>query len=188
MSSGKRIPHLSTLNRRELLAGAVAISATAMLAPAAVAQQFPTAKVNTTGLAVTDTEVTVGILHSVTGTMAISETGSVQAEKLAIEQTVDERDRGPHAHRRQAAEGQGARGSGEQRQEPSRRGLKPRVAHAAQCHPWLLAIAGTRPGASVAAGRRRQGRAPERGAPVGADRRAARHIEDRSGTFSPQPQ
>ena len=47
---------------------------------------FPTAKVNTTGLAVTDTEVTVGILHSVTGTMAISETGSVQAEKLAIEQ------------------------------------------------------------------------------------------------------
>ena len=28
----------------------------------------------------------VGILHSVTGTMAISETGSVQAEKLAIEQ------------------------------------------------------------------------------------------------------
>ena len=43
-------------------------------------------KVNTTGLAVTDTEVTVGILHSVTGTMAISETGSVEAEKLAIEQ------------------------------------------------------------------------------------------------------
>jgi urea transport system substrate-binding protein len=44
------------------------------------------AEVNTTGLAVTDTEVTVGILHSVTGTMAISETGSVQAEKLAIKQ------------------------------------------------------------------------------------------------------
>jgi CheY-like chemotaxis protein len=104
------------------------------------------------------------------------------------DRSVDERDRGPQAHRRQAAEGQGARGSGEQRQEPSRRGLKPRVAHAAQCHPWLLAIAGTRPGASVAAGRRRQGRAPERGAPVGADRRAARHIEDRSGTLSPQPQ
>ncbi|WP_041607532.1 urea ABC transporter substrate-binding protein [Tistrella mobilis] len=52
-----------------------------------VAQAAPaTAEVNTTGLAVTDTEVTVGILHSVTGTMAISETGSVQAEKLAIEQ------------------------------------------------------------------------------------------------------
>jgi urea transport system substrate-binding protein len=44
------------------------------------------ADVNTTGLAVTDTTVKVGILHSVTGTMAISETGSVQAEKLAIEQ------------------------------------------------------------------------------------------------------
>jgi urea transport system substrate-binding protein len=47
---------------------------------------FPTAKVNTTGLAVTDTEVTVGQLHSATGTMAISETGSIQAEQLAIEQ------------------------------------------------------------------------------------------------------
>ncbi len=47
---------------------------------------FPTAKVNTTGLAVTDTEVTVGDLHSKTGTMAISETGSIQAETLAIEQ------------------------------------------------------------------------------------------------------
>ena len=42
--------------------------------------------VNSTGLAVTDDTVTVGILHSVTGTMAISETGSVQAEKLAIKQ------------------------------------------------------------------------------------------------------
>ncbi len=48
--------------------------------------EFPTAEVNTTGLAVTDTEVTVGILHSVTGTMAISESGSVEAEKLAIKQ------------------------------------------------------------------------------------------------------
>src|SRR6188508_3148718 len=38
------------------------------------------------GLSVTDTEVIVGILHSATGTMAISETGSIQAEKLAIEQ------------------------------------------------------------------------------------------------------
>ena len=44
------------------------------------------APVNSTGLAVTDDTVTVGILHSVTGTMAISETGSVQAEKLAIKQ------------------------------------------------------------------------------------------------------
>ncbi|MDX9741008.1 MAG: urea ABC transporter substrate-binding protein [Gammaproteobacteria bacterium] len=45
-----------------------------------------TAEVNTTGLAVTDATVKVGILHSLTGTMAISEQGSVEAEKLAIEQ------------------------------------------------------------------------------------------------------
>jgi urea transport system substrate-binding protein len=50
------------------------------------ASDYPTAKVSTTGQSVTDTTVTVGILHSTTGTMAISETGSVQAEKLAIEQ------------------------------------------------------------------------------------------------------
>nr|WP_323755088.1 urea ABC transporter substrate-binding protein [Tistrella sp.] len=74
------------------LAAAVAVSVTTSLAAMAgigggIAQAAPaTAEVNTTGLAVTDTEVTVGILHSVTGTMAISETGSVQAEKLAIEQ------------------------------------------------------------------------------------------------------
>jgi urea transport system substrate-binding protein len=37
-------------------------------------------------LAITDTEVIVGQLHSATGTMAISETGSIQAEQLAIEQ------------------------------------------------------------------------------------------------------
>lgn len=43
-------------------------------------------KANSTGLAVTDTEVTVGQLHSATGTMAISETGSIQAERLAIDQ------------------------------------------------------------------------------------------------------
>jgi urea transport system substrate-binding protein len=57
------------------LAASCALSVTAMAA-----------EVNTTGLAVTDSTVKVGILHSVTGTMAISETGSVQAEKLAIEQ------------------------------------------------------------------------------------------------------
>ena len=50
------------------------------------AADYPTAKVDTTGLTVGDDTVTVGILHSTTGTMAISETGSVQAEKLAIEQ------------------------------------------------------------------------------------------------------
>ncbi len=52
----------------------------------AIAGELPTSQVDTTGLAVTDTEVTVGQLHSATGTMAISETGSIQAERLAIEQ------------------------------------------------------------------------------------------------------
>src|ERR1700754_3716018 len=73
-------------SRRQLLIGTAALSATAMLAPRAWADAFPTAQVNTSGLAVTDTDVTVGILHSVTGTMAISETGAVEAEKLAIDQ------------------------------------------------------------------------------------------------------
>jgi len=65
-----------------------AVLGSAVLAPLAAeaGPALPTAQVNTTGLAVTDDTVTVGIMHSVTGTMAISETGSVQAEKLAIEQ------------------------------------------------------------------------------------------------------
>ena len=71
--------------RRKILMGLAASPALAVPA-LSWAQQFPTAKVNTTGLAVTDTEVTVGQLHSATGTMAISETGSIQAERLAIEQ------------------------------------------------------------------------------------------------------
>jgi urea transport system substrate-binding protein len=50
------------------------------------AETVPTAKATTTGQAVTDTEVIVGQLHSATGTMAISETGSIQAERLAIDQ------------------------------------------------------------------------------------------------------
>ncbi len=45
-----------------------------------------TAAVNGTGLAVTDDSVTIGILHSATGTMALSEGGSIQAEMLAIQQ------------------------------------------------------------------------------------------------------
>jgi len=65
---------------------AVLFSSSMVFSNAAVAAAPPTAQVNTTGLAVTDTAVKVGILHSVTGTMAISETGSVQAEKLAIDQ------------------------------------------------------------------------------------------------------
>ncbi|MBI1182203.1 MAG: urea ABC transporter substrate-binding protein [Alphaproteobacteria bacterium] len=69
--------------------GAALLAAVALGPLAAQAGGPPTAKVNTTGLAVTDDTVKVGILHSVTGTMAISETGSVQAEKLAIKQIND---------------------------------------------------------------------------------------------------
>src|SRR5258706_1610859 len=72
--------------RRKLLMGMAAMPAISLLPRLACGVVPATSAVNTTGLAVTDTEVTVGILHSVTGTMAISETGSVEAEKLAIEQ------------------------------------------------------------------------------------------------------
>lgn len=52
-------------------------------------ETYPTDKVCTTGLAVDDNTVTVGQLHSISGTMAISETGSVEAERLAIKQIND---------------------------------------------------------------------------------------------------
>ena len=72
-------PHL-TLPILPLKAACLALAvAVAHAAP-------PTSEVNTTGLAVTDDTVTVGQLHSATGTMAISETGSIQAEQLAIDQ------------------------------------------------------------------------------------------------------
>ncbi|GLK68015.1 urea ABC transporter substrate-binding protein [Hansschlegelia plantiphila] len=75
--------------RRRLLMGMAAVPLSGLLPRIALADAPATAAINTTGLAVTDTDVTVGILHSVTGTMAISETGSVQAEKLAISQIND---------------------------------------------------------------------------------------------------
>ncbi|MEO9731661.1 urea ABC transporter substrate-binding protein [Qipengyuania citrea] len=71
------------LSRRSVLSGT---AAAAMLVTAGAIAPVNADDVNTTGLAVTEDTVKVGILHSVTGTMAISETGSVQAEKLAIEQ------------------------------------------------------------------------------------------------------
>ena len=70
--------------RRRLLQGMAALPATALLPRAAFAAGPATATIDTTGLAITDDTVTVGILHSSTGTMAISETGSIEAEKLAI--------------------------------------------------------------------------------------------------------
>lgn len=86
MTQETRSKNAYTLNRRQLLAGMASIPMLGMLGRPVSAQDFPTAQVNTTGLAVTDDKVTVGILHSTTGTMAISETGSVEAEKLAIKQ------------------------------------------------------------------------------------------------------
>lgn len=68
----KKITQLAALSALSLAMGTYGTSALA--------------EANTTGLAVTDTEVTVGILHSLTGTMAISETGAQEAEKLAIKQ------------------------------------------------------------------------------------------------------
>ena len=72
-------------NRRRLLQGMGALPLMGMTGLSHGAAPA-TAAINTTKLAVTDTEVTVGQLHSATGTMAISETGSIQAEQLAIDQ------------------------------------------------------------------------------------------------------
>ena len=86
-STEKSTPtHTRLKTRRKGVLAAIALGATMLFGAGAQAADFPTAKVNTTGLAITDTTVKVGILHSVTGTMAISETGSVEAEKLAIDQ------------------------------------------------------------------------------------------------------
>jgi urea transport system substrate-binding protein len=80
-------PRRMLTQRRNVLKGLAAVPAAAALAPAIARAAGPaTSAVDTTGLAVTDDTVTVGILHSITGTMAISETGSVEAEKLAISQ------------------------------------------------------------------------------------------------------
>ena len=78
-------PHPPSKLRRRFIKGLITLPASLLLSNMALAAPS-TAEVNTTGLAVTDSTVKVGILHSITGTMAISETGSVQAEKLAIEQ------------------------------------------------------------------------------------------------------
>lgn len=77
--------HSGAVSRSGLFKPA-AINALLLSMLAVCSAALSAAPVNSTGLAVTDDTVTVGILHSVTGTMAISETGSVQAEKLAIKQ------------------------------------------------------------------------------------------------------
>ncbi len=74
-----------SLTRRRIAKG-LGVAPLAGLAGPLRAAAPATASVNSTSLAVTDTTVTVGQLHSATGTMAISETGSIQAEQLAIDQ------------------------------------------------------------------------------------------------------
>jgi len=88
--------HISTLSRS--LLSIAAMSAVMLVAcskdeapsdspiPTAAAAESPKSGGGSKELAVTDKEVIVGQLHSATGTMAISETGSIQAEKLAIDQ------------------------------------------------------------------------------------------------------
>ncbi|HET8693115.1 MAG TPA: urea ABC transporter substrate-binding protein [Aquabacterium sp.] len=85
MSHDQNDPRQSDLNRRRLLQGMGALPLMGMTGLSYGAAPA-TSAVNTTKLAVTDTEVVVGQLHSATGTMAISETGSIQAEQLAIDQ------------------------------------------------------------------------------------------------------
>src|ERR1700731_1295873 len=91
-SSDERSPELSAAAaelaspaRRKMAIGLASLPF-AMMARPAFAAAPPTSQVNTTRMAVTDTTVTVGQLHSSTGTMAISETGSIRAERLAIDQ------------------------------------------------------------------------------------------------------
>jgi urea transport system substrate-binding protein len=70
----------SACNRSEAASPGASPGASEKTEPAPAAPEGPRA------LAVTPTEVTVGQLHSATGTMAISETGSIQAERLAIDE------------------------------------------------------------------------------------------------------
>ncbi|GAB3670290.1 urea ABC transporter substrate-binding protein [Salinisphaera aquimarina] len=81
-----RIPGRRPLTRQLLHSLVAATLGAGVLMSQAQAAAPPTDEVMTTGLSVTDDTVNVGILHSLTGTMAISETGSIQAEKLAIKQ------------------------------------------------------------------------------------------------------
>jgi urea transport system substrate-binding protein len=80
------VGNVSVLSMHKKIVLAVASSLLIAFAGSAVAAVPATDKVNTTHLAVTDKVVTVGQLHSATGTMAISETGAIEAERLAISQ------------------------------------------------------------------------------------------------------
>jgi urea transport system substrate-binding protein len=87
--------HLSALSLSAILCSALlglaACNHSEAATPAAASEKTepepaPAVPDGPRALAVTPSEVTVGQLHSATGTMAISETGSIQAERLAIEQ------------------------------------------------------------------------------------------------------
>ena len=88
ISNQPKYRHPMSAIRRGIILGMAALPVMALMATSTSTanEKYPTSVVNTTGLAVTDDSVTIGILHSITGSMAISETGSVQAEKLAIKQ------------------------------------------------------------------------------------------------------
>jgi len=77
---------VSALSLRKKSLFAIAGTLLIAFAASASAAEPATGKVDTTHLAVTDKVVTVGQLHSATGTMAISETGAIEAERLAISQ------------------------------------------------------------------------------------------------------
>jgi len=72
--------------QRKLSKLTLALASLGLLTNSLRAGDYPTDKVDTTGLAITDDTVTVGQLHSATGTMAISEAGSIESERLAIDQ------------------------------------------------------------------------------------------------------
>lgn len=83
-------PKISNLFAGRQIAMIISIGMLSCSAGVLANQEYPTDEVNTTGLAVTDDTVQVGILHSLTGTMAISETGAVEAVQLAIAQINEE--------------------------------------------------------------------------------------------------
>ena len=77
---------VSALSVRKKVVLAVASTILFAFAGNSFAAVPATSQVDTTHLAVTDSVVTVGQLHSATGTMAISETGAIEAERLAVSQ------------------------------------------------------------------------------------------------------
>ncbi|MCU4412715.1 urea ABC transporter substrate-binding protein [Acinetobacter sp. WU_MDCI_Axc73] len=77
--------NFASISKKALLVGVLSIPFLCVITTTQAAVPA-TATVNKTKLNVTDKFVYVGQLHSSTGTMAISETGSIQAEKLAIDQ------------------------------------------------------------------------------------------------------